>query len=156
MPRNRASAKKAGSLFERQVADYLAHQLADDRIDRRVRSGAKDRGDIAGVRIHGQRVVLECKNTTRWDIAGWLRETDIERGNDDALAGLVVAKRRGIGDPGQALVMCTLNDLAALLGGKRPWPTTPLESADTSAAYAKNAASAKPKQPTEQASPANP
>ena len=64
MSRTRASAKAAGTRFERLVADYLA-QHVDDRIDRRVKTGAKDRGDIAGVRHMGGRVVLECKDTTR-------------------------------------------------------------------------------------------
>ena len=49
MTRNRASAKKAGALFERVVADYLAAELDDDRVERRVRNGAFDRGDISGV-----------------------------------------------------------------------------------------------------------
>lgn len=47
--RNHRSAKKAGTRFERSVADYLAATL-DDRIDRRVKAGNKDCGDIGGVR----------------------------------------------------------------------------------------------------------
>lgn len=117
--RTRTSAKAAGARFERLVADYLAEHV-DDRIDRRVKSGAKDRGDIAGLRHMGERVVVECKDVTRWSPATWLAEADIERGNDDALVGLVVAKRRGIADPGQQLVMLTLADLIALLTGERP------------------------------------
>ncbi|MDK7062654.1 hypothetical protein QP290_25705, partial [Escherichia coli] len=63
MRRNRASAKKAGAAFERQVADYLAATV-DDRIERRVTGGALDCGDIAGVRTPwNDRVVIECKNT---------------------------------------------------------------------------------------------
>ena len=46
MTRSRATAKQAGSLFERSIADYLAVALNDDRIDRRVKTGAKDKGDI--------------------------------------------------------------------------------------------------------------
>ncbi|MGW9447086.1 hypothetical protein, partial [Bacillus mobilis] len=103
----------------RAIADYLA-KTVDDRIDRRVKTGSKDRGDIAGVRHMGGRVVLECKDVTRWDTSGWLREAEIERGNDDALAGMVVAKRRGIADPGQQVVMMTVADLVALLTGERP------------------------------------
>jgi hypothetical protein len=117
--RTRKSAKAAGARFERTIADYLAQHI-DDRIDRRVKTGAKDRGDISGLRHLGERLVVECKDVTRWDTSGWLREADIERGNDDALAGLVVAKRRGVGDPGQQIVMLTLADLVALLTGERP------------------------------------
>lgn len=120
MTRSRASARRAGARFEQQVADYLAVHLADDRVERRTRNGAKDRGDIAGVRHMGGRLVLECKDTTRWIPAAWLAEAEAERGNDDALAGLVVAKRRGVADPGRAVVLLTLHDLACLLTGHRP------------------------------------
>lgn len=118
-PRSRASAKRAGARFEQAVADYLAVHLADDRIERRTSNGAKDRGDIAGVRHMGGRLVLEVKATSRWEPAAWLAEAEVERGNDDALAGLVVAKRRGRADPGEAVVLLTLHDLACLLTGQR-------------------------------------
>lgn len=120
MTRSRASAKAAGTRFERSVADYLATVLDDDRIDRRVRNGAKDRGDITGLRAHGQRIVLELKDVTRTNLAGWVTEAHIEAGNDDALVGLTVHKRRGTGDPGEQYVTCTLADLVALLTGRRP------------------------------------
>lgn len=118
MTRNRASAKKAGTTFERQVADYLA-QHVDDRIDRRAKTGSKDRGDIAGVRIWGQRLVLECKNTTRLNLAGWMNQAEIERGNDDALAGLIIHKRHGNNQPGDQWVTTTLRELTAMLNGYR-------------------------------------
>lgn len=118
MTRNRASAKKAGTTFERQVADYLA-QHVDDRIDRRAKTGSKDRGDIAGVRIWGQRLVLECKNTTRLNLACWMNQAEIERGNDDALAGLIIHKRHGNNQPGDQWVTTTLRELTALLNGYR-------------------------------------
>lgn len=118
MTRNRASAKKAGTTFERQVADYLAQHI-DDRIDRRAKTGSKDRGDIAGVRIWGQRLVLECKNTTRLNLAGWMSQAEIERGNDDALAGLIIHKRHGNNQPGDQWVTTTLRELAAMLNGYR-------------------------------------
>ena len=118
MTRNRASAKKAGTTFERQVADYLA-QHVDDRIDRRAKTGSKDRGDIAGVRIWGQRLVLECKNTTRLNLAGWMNQAETERGNDDALAGLIIHKRHGNNQPGDQWVTTTLRELTAMLNGYR-------------------------------------
>ena len=117
--RTRRTAKAAGARFERAIADYLAATV-DDRIDRRVKTGAKDRGDIAGLRHMGGRVVIEAKDVTRWNPGTWLAEAEVERGNDDALAGLVVAKRRGIADPGQQVVMMTVADLVALLTGARP------------------------------------
>lgn len=120
MTRNHRSAKAAGSRFERLVADYLAEHV-DDRIDRRVKTGAKDRGDIAGLRHMGGRVVVECKDYGGRTLLGpWLREVDIERGNDDAIAGVVAIKRRANADPGDQVVAMTLRDLVALLTGERP------------------------------------
>ena len=118
-PRSRATAKKAGSSFERSEADWLAKHI-DDRIDRRVKNGAKDRGDIGGLRHMGGRVVIECKDYGGRLMPGpWIAEAEAERGNDDALAGIVIAKRRGTTDPGQQFVLMTVNDLAALLTGNR-------------------------------------
>lgn len=120
MTRTRASAKDAGTRFETAVARYLAEHV-DDRIERRARTGGKDRGDISGVRAPGGgRVVVECKDTSRINLAGWATEAETERGNDDALIGSVVHKRHGVGDPGKQWVTMTLADLAALLTGQRP------------------------------------
>lgn len=117
--RNHQSAKKAGTTFETSVAGYLAVELGDDRIERRAKSGAKDRGDIGGVRIHGQRVVLECKNTAGISLPQWTKEAHVEAGNDDALVGVVVHKRQGVADPGQQWVSMTVDDFAALITGER-------------------------------------
>lgn len=117
MTRNHRSAKKAGASFERSIADCLATHV-DERIDRRVRTG-KDRGDIAGIRLHGQRVVVECKNTTRLALGEWMREAEDERGNDDALLGLIVHKRHGKGDPLDQWCTFTVRELVALLRGQR-------------------------------------
>lgn len=119
MTRSRKSAKAAGTRFERLIADVLA-KYVDDRIDRRVKTGNKDRGDIGGVRHMGSRVVLECKDVSRLDLSGWVDEAELERGNDDAIAGLVVHKRRGHGDPLDQYVTCTVRDLISLLTGDRP------------------------------------
>lgn len=116
--RTRKSAKQAGTRFERSIADILA-QHVDDRIDRRVRTGAKDRGDIAGVRLHGQRIVIEAKNTSRINLAGWMNETEDERGNDDALAGVIAHKRHGNANPLDQWVTMTVREFIALLTGAR-------------------------------------
>ena len=121
MARSRASAKAAGSKFERDIADHLA-KLVDNRIDRRVKTGAKDRGDIGGVRVHGQRLVLECKNTSRINLGTWITEAHTEAGNDDALAGVIVHKRHGKGKPGDQWVTMTVDDLIALMTGE-PQPS---------------------------------
>ncbi|MGN8024723.1 hypothetical protein [Microbacterium sp. 22242] len=116
--RNRTSAKKAGSGFERAQADWLAERLADDRIDRRVKTGSKDRGDIAGVRtIRGGRVVIECKNVAKVDLPGWLREAETERENDDAAIGVVMHKKRGTSDPAAQYVTMDAETFVRLLEG---------------------------------------
>ena len=119
MSRTRASAKAAGTRFESQVAAYLAEHV-DDRIERRRQGGSKDRGDISSVRHRGQRVVIECKNTTRATLGPWVNEAEVERGNDDALVGVVAHKRHGNGKPGDQFVTMTLRDFVALLTGERP------------------------------------
>ena len=117
--RNRASAKAAGSYFETVVARYLAMVLGDDRIERRVTNGARDRGDIGGLRVHGQRLVVECKDVCTLALPEWTAEAHAEAGNDDALLGVVVHKRRGMSDPGRQWVAMTVDDLAALIDGSR-------------------------------------
>ena len=119
MGRSRAAAKAAGSRMERETADALAKHV-DDRIDRKVKTGAKDKGDIGGLRAHGQRVVIECKDVATMSLGTWVTEAEVERINDEALAGLVVHKRRGKGDALEQYVTMTLRDLIALLTGTRP------------------------------------
>lgn len=118
MTRTRASAKAAGTRTETAAAEYL-NRYVDDRIERRRLSGAKDRGDLSGLRIHGQRLVAEVKDCARLEVGPWLREAEIERGNDDALAGVVIAKRHGKGAAADLVVLMTLADFAALLTGAR-------------------------------------
>ena len=113
--------------MERTSADFLAEHV-DDRIDRRVKTGAKDKGDIAGIRIHGQRVVAECKDTARLDLAGWAKEAEAERINDGALAAVIIHKRHGKGKPEDQWVTMTLADLCALLTGKRPDASTDVDT----------------------------
>lgn len=122
MTRSRRSARSAGVRFERSIADCLATWV-DDRIDRRVKTGRKDRGDIAALRHGPARVVVECKDVARLDLPGWLREAEVERGNDDALVGLVIHKKRGTTDPLDQYVTTSVRDLIALLTGERPQET---------------------------------
>ena len=126
MTRNRASAKKAGTAFETQVAEYLAMKLADIRIERRAKTGAKDRGDIAGVMtVAGGHVVIEVKNHSRDNLPQWIKEAGVERQNDDdvtgaTVAGVVVHKRHGNGKAGEQYVSMTLETFVTLLEGGSP------------------------------------
>lgn len=116
MPRNRASAKKAGAQFEIQVSNYLAEHL-DDRITRRTLTGAKDRGDVANVRdSHGRRICIEAKDYGgKLNLPQWTKEAHQEAANDNAHVGLVIAKRRGTTNPADQWVAMTLEDLIKLL-----------------------------------------
>lgn len=107
--------------METSATRYLATALNDDRIERRRLRGANDCGDIAGVvTIAGGRVVIEVKDHGgKVQVGPWLNEAEIERGNDDAVAGVVVFKRLGIGyeRAGEHGVLMTLNTLCTLLQG---------------------------------------
>jgi hypothetical protein len=119
MVRNRASAKAGGARFERETADNLA-KWVDDRIDRRVKTGSADKGDIAGLRVHNQKVVVECKDYGgQIKAAEWTGEAEDERLNDGALAGIVVAKRRGYTNPMKQWVLMEMGEFIALLNGNR-------------------------------------
>lgn len=117
--RTRRSAKNAGASFERSIADWFKARFNDDRIDRRVKRGANDRGDIAGLRtIRGGRVVAELKDYAgEYKVAAWLAEAEVEAGNDDAPIGVVIAKRRGTTDPAAQYCFMTVETLARLLEG---------------------------------------
>jgi hypothetical protein len=118
MARSRASAKKAGSGFERLIADALAATV-DDRIDRAVKRGVNDIGDVAGLRFHGHKIAVEVKNEVSVKLAGWTAEAEAERKNLGALAGVVVSKRHGKGDPMDQWVHLTLRDFIALMNLNR-------------------------------------
>jgi hypothetical protein len=116
MSRNRATAKAAGARFERLVADGLAIALEDTRIDRKVKTGSKDKGDIANVRLGEHKIVIECKDRGgQFYAPEWVAEAEAERVNDGALVGIVVAKRKGVTDPMQQWVVMTVGELVALM-----------------------------------------
>lgn len=114
MTRTRASAKKAGATFERQIADCFAEHV-DDRIDRAVKTGALDKGDVAGLRFHGRKIAVEVKNEARVKLAEWSKEAETERVNLGAIAGMTIHKRHGKTDPLDQWVTMTMRDLIALM-----------------------------------------
>ena len=117
MGRTHASAKKAGSTFERQIADYFAATI-DDRIDRAVKRGTKDVGDIAGLRFHGHKIAVEVKNTAKVELSKWVAEAEVERQNLGALAGIVIHKRHGKGAPEDQWVTMTVGNFVALMNAR--------------------------------------
>ena len=118
--RSRATARKAGTSFERLIADYLAEHV-DDRIDRRPKMGSKDRGDIAGVRtFRGKRAVIQCKDVAKLSLGSWYGDALEQMGNDDAEVAMVAHKRVRKGRAADQWVTMTLADLVVLLTGERP------------------------------------
>lgn len=113
-----SAATRKGTAFESLIAGFLRVRLGNDLIERRAKSGTKDRGDLTGIKtIRGGRVVVELKNHKRHELAVWLDEAEVERGNDDAAVGVVVFKRRGTTDPAEQYVLMTVEAFARLLEG---------------------------------------
>lgn len=112
-----AANKAKGSLFERQIEDYLNETGV--RARRLPRAGSKDIGDVA-VELRSDRVlVLEAKNRKTQAMSEWLDEAEVEAENyeakyDKVTYPLVVTKTRqkGIGD---ARVTMRLDVLVHLL-----------------------------------------
>lgn len=115
MGRNLKSAKDAGTRFERLIAGHLNDRLYGLHVDRQVRTGARDSGDIAGVHLTGKRIVIECKNVTRMDLPKWMREAHTEAGNVGAAVGIVIHKRHGNGKPENQWVTMTVTDLVTII-----------------------------------------
>lgn len=115
MTRTRQSAKTAGARFERQIADHLDAYLPG-RIDKQPRTGAKDKGDIAGVTTpDGRPIAIECKNVACTQLANWICEAHTEADNLGAAAGIIIHKRRGRSSPDCQWVTMTVADLIAIL-----------------------------------------
>lgn len=120
MTRTRKSARAAGARFQRTTADWLQANVSEF-IEVAPKWGSRDRGDIVNLRTpSGARVAVEAKDYGGvFHVSEWLREAEAERVNDGALAGVVVAKRRGVADPAQQVCFMTLGDLAAIITGAR-------------------------------------
>jgi hypothetical protein len=114
--------------MERMVADYFRDN-GFPFADRRVKTGAKDTGDVGGVHVHDRRLAIEVKNYGgKLEPSTWLKEAQIEAANDQAAAGLVVAKRRGTTDPGKQYVLMELADLLFLINGHHPQSPAPQDT----------------------------
>jgi hypothetical protein len=111
-----------GTDFENIIVQGLREGLDDDRIERRARCGKNDRGDVSGVRLRGERIVIECKaevNGKVFKLPEWVKEAREEAGNDDALVGVVAHKRTGSRKPEEQWISMTLADFIVILTGQR-------------------------------------
>lgn len=103
-------SKTKGTSWERAICAYLRDHGAP-AAERRALAGNLDRGDIAGV----PKIVIEAKNVTQLTLAGALDEAHLERDNDHADLGVVWAKRRGKGSPGDGYVIMSGEAFVQLL-----------------------------------------
>jgi hypothetical protein len=106
-------SRRKGTVAENGVVDYF-RKRGWPHAERRALAGTKDRGDLAGVHGIAGAVVVEVKNCARLE-PGWLDEVAREQANAEAVLGVVVAKRRGRGNPGEWVAMLTLRQLCDLL-----------------------------------------
>jgi hypothetical protein len=88
MSRNR----DRGTWAETASVDYFQHS-GFPQADRLTLKGNKDRGDVGLC----PGVIAEVKNCKSMDIAGWLRETEVERGHAGAAFAFLLVKPPGIG-----------------------------------------------------------
>lgn len=113
------ASKRKGSAFERSIVEYLKKE-GWKYAERRLAGDSKDRGDIAGV----PGFVWEAKNEKRIDLAGYLKELEIEVANDKADAGAVIVKKRGTTNVADCYAIMPVYMLVYLLkeagyGGKK-------------------------------------
>lgn len=81
-------------------------------------SGNADRGDISNFRIGSKQqhlVALELKNVRSTSLGEWVKEAQAEADNYQAVAGIVVHKRKGKGAAGDQYVTLTLDDFLTIL-----------------------------------------
>lgn len=92
---------RKGARGERLIADTLKPYFP--LVDRRVKEGKNDRGDIGGI-VPG--LVIESKYApARYEIGEWLKEADREGANDNADLAVVWFKLKGSDNPLQWPVM---------------------------------------------------
>lgn len=117
-------SKSKGTKMETNTVRYLSWALQDERIERMPLHGAKDVGDIAGVRFHGGKVCVECKDTKQPKYAAhWLELLD-EMGNADAEYGVLIQHAKGqgvdVGSMGWQMAIMTRDMLDAFTAPYAP------------------------------------
>lgn len=85
-------SKQKGTAAETAVIRAL-QRLGWPEAERRTLSGSNDKGDVNAHRGF----VMECKDTAKWSVPGWMRETETERRNAEAAYGILVVKAPRIG-----------------------------------------------------------
>ena len=83
-------SKQKGTSAETAVVKHLINNGFPEA-ERRTLSGANDKGDISGIKD----VCLEVKDHKKINLAGWIKELEVERRNALATTGAVIHKKRG-------------------------------------------------------------
>lgn len=104
------AAKTKGTAWESRVAQWFRDN-GWIHAERRALSGARDRGDIAGV----VGVVIEAKSVSRIDLHTILDEVRQEVWHERDIIGAAIIKRRGTTDPDRAYVLMDGRTLVQLL-----------------------------------------
>lgn len=105
-----SKAKQKGTAAETAVVRYLRDN-GFIHAERRPLTGSNDMGDITGCGP----IVFEVKNHKALDLAGWLKELEVETANAKANIGAVVAKKRGTTNPGDWYAVMPFEWLVGLL-----------------------------------------
>lgn len=113
-----SKAKQKGTAFETAVAKYMS--LYFPNVERRALQGVNDTGDIAGISIHGQPVVVECKNTKALNISEHIKEAIREAENAHAAFPVLVQHAPRVGfdkeeNTSQQWAILQLHDFMELL-----------------------------------------
>lgn len=94
-------SKQKGTAFETALVRWFeARGILAKRI---VLHGNKDEGDIDVGNFH-----IEAKNCNSISLSAWIKEAEAESVHS-GVPVVVVAKRKGISDPGQSYVITTLD-----------------------------------------------
>ena len=103
-----SKARAKGTKLESDVVAYMKAN-GWPHAERHAQHGHKDVGDV---NIPG--VVVECKATSRFDLAGWITELADEMDNASTDDGVVVVKRRGTTDVSEYYALMTFGQWCRL------------------------------------------
>lgn len=103
-------AKQKGTSFESALVRWFGDLGIGAR--RLALAGNKDVGDVE---VPEWGLNIEAKNCRQLALSQWVNEADAETRNADGKPVIVVAKRVGKGDPGEAYVVMPLRRLYRLL-----------------------------------------
>lgn len=108
-----SASKQKGTSFESLILQEF--KLHYPGAERRALQGNLDKGDLL---LPGEdRFIVEAKNVSRFNLAGWHKEAQVEARNAGVPYGVVAHKARGKGQPGDQWVTM---DLSTFLGLVKP------------------------------------